>query len=61
MDAPESGLEILTEIQVMRRLTQTSEWLLGFQAKGCKEKMSIQSLGLWIPNPQLFTEERDLS
>lgn len=39
MAAPEPGLE-------MRRLTQTSIWLLGFQAKGCKEKVRIQSLGL---------------
>lgn len=46
MDAPEPGLEILTEIEAMRRLTHDSAWLLGFQAKGRVEKMRGQNLGL---------------
>lgn len=46
MDAPEPGLEILTEIEVTRRLTHASVWLLGFQAKGQEEKMRVQNLGL---------------
>lgn len=46
MDAPEPGLEILREIEAMRRLTHASVWLLGFQAKGREEKMRGQNLGL---------------
>lgn len=46
MDAPEPGLEILTEIEAMRRLTPASVWLLGFQGKGLEEKMRGQNLGL---------------
>lgn len=48
MDAPEPGLEILTEIEakVPRTLTHASGWLLGFQAKGHEEKMRVQNLGL---------------
>lgn len=41
MEAPEPGLEILTEIEAMRRLTHASGWLLGFQ-----EKKRGQNLGL---------------